>query len=274
MVADVDVLIPTCDRPAALAVTLACLIGQTYPSFRVVVSDQTEGRDVAEVGEVQAVARVLGEGGHGVEIHKHLPRRGLAEQRQFLLDQAKGRYALFLDDDVIIEADLLERLVRAISREGCGFVGSFPNAPSAVRSAKPVDEPPPHLSIEEWAGPVEPERVEPGTPEWERSQLHFAAYLRRLVERAGITKEDERLYKVAWVGGCVLFDTAKLCSVGGFSFWPRLPPEHSGEDVLAQMRVMAEHGGAGIIPSGAWHQEVPTTCINRDVDAPYRLTLS
>lgn len=274
MAAAVDVLIPTCARPGPLAVTLACLIGQTYHPFRVVVSDQTEGLDLEEVGEVQAVVGVLAEQGRPSDIHKHLPRRGLAEQRQFLLDQAAAPYALFLDDDVITEPDLLERLMRAIGRERCGFVGSFVNAPSAVRSSKPADEPPPDLSIELWEGPVVPERVQPGTPQWERRRLHFAAYLRRLAQRGGFTKEGERLYKVAWVGGCVLFDVAKLRAAGGFSFWPQLPPEHCGEDVLAQMRVMASYGGAGLVPSGAWHQEVPTTAPDRDVDAPYRVMLS
>jgi len=40
-------------------------------------------------GEVQAVLRVLRAHGHTIDIHKHLPRRGIAEQRQFLLEQAQ-----------------------------------------------------------------------------------------------------------------------------------------------------------------------------------------
>jgi hypothetical protein len=31
---------------------------------------------------------------------------------------------------------------------------------------------------------------------------------------------------------------------------------------------MARHGGCGIMPSGAFHQELPTTVPIRDVDAP------
>jgi hypothetical protein len=84
----------------------------------------------------------------------------------------------------------------------------------------------------------------------------------------GVTKDRQRLYKVAWVGGCVMFDTEKLRNVGGFSFWSRLPDEHAGEDVVAQLRVMAAYGGAAVAPSGAWHQEVPTTVPQRDCDAP------
>ena len=268
---EVDVLIPTCDRPGALGVTLACLVGQTHRPLRVVVSDQGEQHDAEEVPEVRAVAAVLALSGRPVEVHKHLPRRGLAEQRQFLLDQATAPYALFLDDDVIVEGDLVERLVGTIRRQRCGFIGSFVNAPSAVDSAKPVDRPPDDVDLELWEEPVRPESVTPDSPQWHRHKLHFAAYLHELGQRLGITKDDQRVYKVAWSGGCVLFDVEKLRAAGGFSFWPDLPPEHCGEDVLAQTRVMAAYGGAGLVPSGAWHQEVPTTVTNREVDAPLAL---
>jgi GT2 family glycosyltransferase len=270
-VAGVDVLVPTCGRPAALAVTLAGLLGQTHRDLRVVVADQTEGSDAADRPEVRAVAEVLRVGGRPVEVHKNLPRRGLAHQRQFLLDRATAPYALFLDDDVLLEPDVVERLLRAIRRERCGFVGAFVDAPSAVRSAAAVDRPPPDLAVPFWDGPVRPERVVPGGPGWERSRLHFAAHLHRLCERLGVDRSCERLYKVAWVGGCVLFDTAALRDAGGFGFWPDLPAAHCGEDVVAQLRVMARSGGAGLAPSGAWHQEVPTTTPGREVDAPFVL---
>jgi hypothetical protein len=58
-----------------------------------------------------------------------------------------------------------------------------------------------------------------------------------------------------------------LNEAGGFRFWPRLPPEHAGEDVLAQWQVMERFGGAGILPSGAVHLESPTTVPDRSVEA-------
>jgi hypothetical protein len=36
---------------------------------------------------------------------------------------------------------------------------------------------------------------------------------------------------------------------------------------------MARSGGAAIIPSGAWHLELPTTVVDRSVDAPLVLPL-
>src|ERR671926_389854 len=123
----VDVLIPTCDRPEALAVTLASLCAQTLPAFRVVISDQSERPDLPDgavrAPEVLTPLRLLAARARQVETHRHLPRRGLAEQRQFLLEQARARYALFLDDDVLCDPDLLERLLAVLVEQRCGFVG-------------------------------------------------------------------------------------------------------------------------------------------------------
>jgi hypothetical protein len=79
---------------------------------------------------------------------------------------------------------------------------------------------------------------------------------------------NTRCYRVAWVSGCVLFDTAKLRAAGGFDFWRRLPADHCGEEVQAQLKVIERFGGCGIIPSGAYHMELPTTIATREVDAP------
>ena len=111
----VDVLIPTCDRPHALAVTLTSLTAQSYRPLRIVVSDQSGRPDeLARCGELQAVLRLLPVRGIPVRVLRHVPRRGMAEQRQFLLDQADAPAVLFLDDDVILEPDLVERLERAL----------------------------------------------------------------------------------------------------------------------------------------------------------------
>jgi hypothetical protein len=70
-----------------------------------------------------------------------------------------------------------------------------------------------------------------------------------------------------------MYDRAKLVAVGGFNFWRDLPSEHCGEDVLAQQRVMARFGGCGLLPSGVYHQELPTTLEDRRVNAPLVLDL-
>ena len=57
--AGVDVLAPTCDRPAALAATLACLLPQTDAFSRLVVSDQGRSFRASDAREVRAIARLL-----------------------------------------------------------------------------------------------------------------------------------------------------------------------------------------------------------------------
>ena len=71
--AEVDVVIPTCGRPAALAVTLTSLIAQTYRDFRTVISDQTEGRPAWAAPEVQTPLRVLKLHGNEAVLSRNLP---------------------------------------------------------------------------------------------------------------------------------------------------------------------------------------------------------
>lgn len=262
-----DILIPTCDRPAALAVTLTSLAAQTAQPFRVVISDQGE-QAATDRPEVQTARRVLELHGCAVEVRCHLPRRGMAEQRQFLLSLAQASRVLFLDDDLILEPWVVAQLLAVLERERCGFVGSAVIGLSFLHDERPHQQ-----AVEFWEGPVRPERVGFGLPGWERYELHNAANLLHVQRKHAPTPEQTRLYKVAWVGGCVLYDRAALETVGAFGFWPELPPEHAGEDVLAQQRVMARFGGCGVMPSGVYHQELPTTLPNRDVDAPKVLDL-
>lgn len=268
--ADIDILIPTCNRAPALAVTLTSLCAQTLRCFRVVISDQSDPQPRPggpfTSGEVQAALQVLRAHGHAIETHVHLPRRGLAEHRDFLLGRAQAAYCLFLDDDVILEPDVLQRMYDVLRQQGCGFVGS------ALQGLSCLDDIRPHQQhIEFWDGPVQPEQLRPGGAEWQRHHLHSAANLTHVQQRLGLSAANQRLYKVAWVGGCVLFDTAKLRDSGGFGFWPQLPEQHCGEDVVAQLQVMARYGGCALIPSGAYHQELPTTVKVRNIDAPHVL---
>ncbi|WP_223465957.1 glycosyltransferase family 2 protein [Massilia soli] len=262
----IDVLIPTCNRPCALAVVLTALSSQNFERFRIIVSDQSEDDGVFLTPEVVAVTRVLRAREVPVLTLRNVPCRGMAEQRAFLLAAVTGPYCLFLDDDVILEPDLLQRLYAAIREQQCGFVGSALHGLSYSAEQRPHQQ-----HIEFWEGQVTPEIITPDCAAWARHHLHSAANLYHVQSALKLAREDTRHYRVAWVGGCVLFDTAKLRDAGGFDFWQELPPEHCGEDVLAQLRVMAKYGGCGIIPSGAFHMELPTTVQARRCDAPRML---
>lgn len=264
----VDVLIPTYDRPDALAVTMTSLAAQTFQDWRLIISDQGNVIDAASSGVVKAAASVLNLHRHQVEIHKHLPRRGMAEQRQFLLDQVHAPYALYLDDDLILEPWVIANLVKAMQEENCGFVGNSVIGLSYINDYRPFQQ-----KIEFWDGPIKPELIEPESEKWYRYELHNAANLLHVQQKLRLEPDTIRKYKVAWVAVCVLYDVEKLRSIGGYKFWEELPDEHSGEDVLAQLRVMAKYGGCGLIPSGVYHLELPTTIPVREVDAPKVLNL-
>jgi glycosyltransferase involved in cell wall biosynthesis len=266
--AKVDILIPTYNRASALAVTLTSLIAQTFQDFNVIISDQTDDPNTIASNLVQTPIRVLRSHNHKVQVHHHLPRRGLAEQRQFLLDQATAPYVLFIDDDLILEPFVLEQFVTTIEQENCGFVGSGLIGLSFAQDVRPHEQ-----AIEFWDTPVQPEKLQPGMPEWERWKLHNAANLYHIQRSHNITPDQPRRYKVAWIGGCVMYNTEKLRDVGGFNFWKELPENHCGEDVFVQQRVMAKYGGCGVLPSGAYHQELPTTVVDRTYNAPVVLAI-
>lgn len=261
--ASVDVLIPTCDRPAELAVTLAGLAAQSHPSFRVVVSDQSRGPAGWEHPAAAAMVRVLRAQGRDVTVLQHLPRRGLAEHRQFLFEHATADRCVFLDDDIWLEPVALQRLQEAMNGLHCGFVGMAPQGLSYLSDRRPGET----SAFEAWEGPVRPEKIRPGTPAFDRWPLHNAANLTHLAEELNLQPGQWLAYRVAWVGGCVMYRRAALDDAGAFRFWTELGPDHAGEDVLAQWCVMAKFGGAGILPSAAVHLESPTTVTDRNVEA-------
>ncbi len=263
VVRPLDVLVPTSGRPGALAVTLTALACSTVRDLRVVVSDQSPGAPSYDDPVVQAVVRVLRHHGTDVELAQHLPRRGMAEHRAHLLSRASAPRVLFLDDDVLLEPDAVEVLLAALDTSGAGFVAMAMQGLTFADDERPAEQ----VAYEEWDGPVAPERVRKDTPGWERWRLHNAANLVHLDRRLGPHPRGYRLYRLAWAAGCVLFDRQALLDAGGFGFWTDLPPASAGEDVVAQLRVLERSGGAGVLPSGAWHLELPTSVGDRRVDA-------
>ena len=264
---DLDVLVPTRDRREALAVTLAGLLAQDL-SARLVLADQTPGRSASEQPEIASLLGVLRRRGWEVEVdHRDGPGRGVTEQRQHLLDRAERTYLLMLDDDVLLERWVLRQLIGAMDVLGCGFVGMAHAAASYLDDVRPAEL----ETFELWpGGRVEPERIRKGDPGWERWRLHNAANVAHLVDRlppGALDATGWAAYKVAWVAGCVLFRTEALREVGGYGFWADLPHNLRGEDVVTQLQVAERFGGAGLLPSGAWHLELPTSIEDRSVDA-------
>ena len=81
---EINILIPTYKRVKALAVTLTSLYYQSESSFDIIISDQSPDNSLEEDQTIQTIKRLLEKKGHAVTIHKNLPARGMAQQRQFL----------------------------------------------------------------------------------------------------------------------------------------------------------------------------------------------
>ncbi len=252
--ASVDILLATYNRRESCIATLAGIAAQSLTDLRLIVADQSQ-EPIEQVQVVEMLRRIIEVRGGIVEWHTRPQIHGIAEQRDFLLKQATAEYILYLDDDVFMEPWVVEKLLAALQKEQCGFVGAFPAGLSYRYDVRPQQQ-----HVEYWEGPVEPEAVEPESLQWERAQLHRAAN----IYHAGQTLPpgEIRLYKVAWIASCILYSRQKVEAVGGFSFWPRLPRWHSGEEVLLQNLLMRRWGGCAMLPSGTYYSQVPTTVLN------------
>jgi glycosyltransferase involved in cell wall biosynthesis len=198
----INVLIPTYNRTVALACTLTSLCFQEERSFNVIISDQSPTEQNFEDASVQTAINLLRKKGHQIKLLRNLPPKGLAQQRQFLLDLSDSPYSLFLDDDLILESYVLKVLKDVLEKEHCGFAGSAVIGLSFKNDYRPLQH-----RIELWPGKVEPELIQPKSYEWERYILHNAANVLHVQELLNIDPDKPLKYKVAWVGGCVMYDT-------------------------------------------------------------------
>ncbi len=262
--ASIDVLIPTYRRKTGLAVVLTSLLGQTFKDFNVFVSDQTEGENqYLDSREIDTLVRALRWHGHRVILLRNLPKRGMAQQRQFLLEQSRAPYVHYVDDDVLLDPPVMARMIDVLRREDCGFVGSPASGLDYLTDVRPEQQ-----HIELWRESVKPEPFSPEWLPWDRHLVNNAANPLHLEET--LTPDGHTVrYKVAWIGGAnVLYDREKLMSVGGFSWWPRLADrEHAGEEVVVQFLLIRRYGGCGVLPSGTYHLGLPTSVMDRSTNA-------
>jgi glycosyltransferase involved in cell wall biosynthesis len=262
------VLIPTYKRPDALAVTLTSLCFQDDKDFDVVISDQSPDPEIFRNAAILSAIRVLETRGHEIRIFRNLPAKGMAQQRQFLLDHSNTQFSLFIDDDLILEPFVIRNMKSTLLKEDCGYVGCAVIGLSFKNDVRPHEQ-----EIELWNEKVKPETIIPNGSHWLRYKLHNAANIYHISQYLEADPNHPITYKVAWVGGCTMYNTERLKEVGGFNFWMELPEKHCGEDVLAQLRVMKKYGACGIIPSGVYHQEHETTVPDRHINAPEYLEI-
>ena len=90
----VSVIIPTCNRPPYLKKCIDSVLMQTYQNFEILVVDNSTEKFIKKNKEVS-----LGFNDSRVKYFRIGQKNGAQESRNFGINNAKGRYLAFIDDD-------------------------------------------------------------------------------------------------------------------------------------------------------------------------------
>lgn len=114
----IDIAINYHDRPTELGLLLESLRHQTHQEFDVHILDDESRTPIFSYYFISKIIKRLRHEGHNVLLHRNNKSRGVALGRQLLIDyilkDGVGEAICRLDDDVIIEPDYLERLVKVL----------------------------------------------------------------------------------------------------------------------------------------------------------------
>lgn len=117
----VSVIVPTFRRPDVLAATLDALLAQTYPRYRyeiIVVDDASDPSARAVVESRVPRSSPLA--------YLPQPHSGAATARNRGARAARGDLLLFVDDDIVLPPDGIERFVRSMAKLGsCCLCGRW-----------------------------------------------------------------------------------------------------------------------------------------------------
>src|SRR5579863_6042921 len=125
-----SIVVPTFRRPAALERTLAALLSLDYPQDRyevIVVDDEGKGTGAEVVAG-------LDRGGIRIELQAQT-RLGAASARNRGAQCGQGELLLFVDDDIMVAPDHLQRHVRTRARHGDPLVNGAWEFTPEVREA-------------------------------------------------------------------------------------------------------------------------------------------
>ena len=114
--ASVSVIVPTIGRPESLRRLLESILGQTVRPTEVVVADGSSDPATEQLlAAPEWTAR-------GLAVHRvSVQPPNAVRQRHAAVAQATGELLLFLDDDIVLEPDCLQRLIETLrAAAGCG----------------------------------------------------------------------------------------------------------------------------------------------------------
>jgi GT2 family glycosyltransferase len=106
----VSVIIPTYQREAVLCATLDSLLAQDYPTYEVLVVDQTQVHEPATQARLEAL-----HGAGTIALHA-VDWASLPRARNHGVEQSSGDIVLFIDDDVVLPPGYLQAHVRVFQQ--------------------------------------------------------------------------------------------------------------------------------------------------------------
>jgi len=224
----IDILFSAETSPAAVICSLSGIAGQTQSQFRLIVAGTPE---LQANPIIQSLVRVIEARGATVDWFARPAGEALSERRAFLLAHATAQAVLVLDDTVWLAPATLRDLLTAQEQYGGGFVGAFPHDLSRMPAY-----PTPRAVL--FDGPAQPHLPESDPA----AALHQGSNVYDLGLR--VPPGAVYPYAVRSIDGCVLYDRALLERVGGFG--------DTGQHAEAQLRLLEQAGGYGVVPSGAF----------------------
>lgn len=117
--AAISVIVPTIGRPASLRRLLDSLAAQTVKLAEVIVADGSGGALIGALAQDE-LWRVAGLNVRALPV---VPPNAV-RQRQAAITAAVGEFLLLLDDDVVLEPDCVEQMIRLLLRDS-SIVGVF-----------------------------------------------------------------------------------------------------------------------------------------------------
>ncbi|MGH2873487.1 MAG: glycosyltransferase family 2 protein [Solirubrobacteraceae bacterium] len=134
----VTIGIPTYNRPAGLERAAHSALAQDYPRLEVLISD-----NASPDPEVSRVGTRLSSGDSRVRYVRQAHNAGHAANYQWLLEQARGKYFMWLADDDWIDPQYVSRCVAALEDDPasvlvCGL-GSYYREGSKLLEERPIN---------------------------------------------------------------------------------------------------------------------------------------
>jgi len=136
--------IPTKDRGIELAILLQSLMYQTFQDWDLIIVNDCVSNLLYENSTLQGLFKVLGDQGHDVKIING-PRKGPQYGGQIILQNSQTELILRLDDDVALQPNFIEELVRTFDDPNTGMAGPIYLNPQKPARDQMLD---PNMSLE------------------------------------------------------------------------------------------------------------------------------